>query len=77
MLAHFFRGDRVSFAMTSGEAFAGITRKFASFSRAAPENADSRIDAGIHFRSACRDGIKLGEQIGRRAFANLLQPCRE
>jgi hypothetical protein len=77
VLAHFFGGDQVSFAMTSGEPFAGITRKFASFSQAAQENADSRIYAGIHFRSACRDGIKLGEQIGRRAFANFLQPYRE
>jgi hypothetical protein len=77
VLAHFFGGDQVSFAMTSGEPFAGITRKFASFSQAAQENADSRIYAGIHFRSACRDGIKLGEQIGRRAFVNFLQPYRE
>ena len=53
------------------------TRKFASFSQAAQENADSRIYAGIHFRSACRDGIRLGEQIGRRAFANFLQPYRK
>jgi hypothetical protein len=42
VLAHFFGGDQVSFAMTSGEPFAGITRKFASFSQAAQENADSR-----------------------------------
>jgi hypothetical protein len=38
--------------MTSGEPFAGITRKFASFSQAAQESADSRNLAGIHFRSA-------------------------
>jgi hypothetical protein len=37
----------------------------------------SGLYAGIHFRSACRDGIKLGEQIGRRAFAQHLLPYRD
>jgi hypothetical protein len=44
---------------------------------AAQENADSRVYAGIHFRSACQDGIKLGQQIGRRAFAQYLLAYRE
>jgi hypothetical protein len=48
-----------------------------SFSQASQENADSRVYAGIHFRSACRDGITLGEQIGRRAFAQYLQAYRK
>jgi hypothetical protein len=77
VLSRFFGKDEVAFQMTSGPPFAGITRSFKSFSQAAKENADSRIYAGIHFRSACRDGIKLGEQIGRRAFAHFLQPYRE
>jgi hypothetical protein len=77
VLARFFGKDEVAFRMTSGPPFAGITRSFKSFSQAANENADSRVYAGIHFRSACRDGMKLGEQIGRRAFAQYLQPFRE
>jgi PAP2 superfamily len=77
VLARFFGKDDIAFQMTSGLPFAGITRFFNSFSQAAKENADSRVYAGIHFRSACRDGIKLGEQIGRRAFAHFLQPYRE
>jgi PAP2 superfamily len=76
ILARFFGSDQVAFTMTSGPPFAKITRTFASFSQAAQENADSRVYAGIHFRSACRDGIKLGEQIGRRAFVQFLQPYR-
>ena len=47
-----------------------------SFSQAAQENADSRVYAGVHFRTACQDGIILGEQIGRRAFAQHLQAYR-
>ena len=77
VLAHFFGNDQLTFSMTSGAPFAGITRSFKGFSQAAQENADSRIYAGIHFRSACQDGIKLGEQIGRRAVAQYLQPYRD
>lgn len=77
VLARFFGGDQIAFSMASGPPFAGITRSFKSFSQAAQENADSRVYAGIHFRSACRDGIKLGEQIGRRAIAQYLQAYRD
>jgi len=77
LLARFFGSDQIAFTMTSGPPFAGITRSFSSFSQAAQENADSRVYAGIHFRSACQDGIKLGAQIGRRAFVQLLQPYQE
>src|SRR5262245_55799692 len=76
VLARFFGSDRISFTMVSGAPFAGITRSFTSFSEAARENADSRVYAGIHFRSACQDGVKLGESIGRRAFAQYLGPYR-
>src|SRR5262245_22775186 len=77
VLARFFGSDEVAFTMTSGPPFAGITRAFKSFSQASQENADSRVYAGIHFRSACTDGIRLGEQIGRRAFAQYLQSYRK
>jgi hypothetical protein len=74
VLAGAFGTDRVAFKMTSGPPFPGITRSFASFSQASQENADARVYAGIHFRSACRDGIAQGEKIGRRAVAQYLLP---
>jgi PAP2 superfamily len=77
VLTRFFGSHQVAFTMTSGPPFAGITRSFRSFSQAAQENADSRVYAGIHFRSACQDGIKLGKQIGHRAVAEYLQPYRD
>ena len=77
VLARFFGTDQVAFTMTSGPPFAGITRSFAGFAQAAQENADSRVYAGVHFRSACQDGILQGRQIGRRAFTHYLQPWRE
>jgi PAP2 superfamily len=76
VLARFFGTDQVSFSMTSGSPFAEMTRSLTSFSQAAQENADSRVYAGIHFRTACEDGVKLGAQIGRRAFAQYLQPYK-
>ena len=77
VLTRFFGSDQIGFSMTSGAPFAGITRSFKSFSQASQENADSRVYAGIHFRTACRDGIKLGEQIGRRTFTHYLLPHRK
>ncbi len=70
-------GDQVSFSVTSGAPFAGITRSFTSFSQAARESADSRVYAGIHFRSACEDGLSLGRKIGQRAVSLYLQPVKK
>lgn len=75
-LARFFDEDEISFTTTSGVPFAGVTRSFASFSQAAQENADSRVYAGIHFRSACKDGLKQGRKVGRFAFLHSLKPVR-
>jgi PAP2 superfamily len=74
VLAAVFGTDQVAFTMTSGAPFAGITRLFTSFSQAAQENADSRVYAGVHFRTACRDGVVLGQKIGRRAARTCLLP---
>jgi hypothetical protein len=48
-----------------------------SFSQAARESADSRVYAGIHFRSACEDGLALGRKVGQRTAAMYLQPTRK
>jgi hypothetical protein len=66
--------DQVAFKVTSGAPFPDITRSFTSFSQAAREGANSRVYAGIHFRSACEDGLVLGRKIGERAVAMYLQP---
>ncbi len=74
VLAHVLGGDQATFTITSGKPFDGITRSFASFSQAARESADSRVYAGIHFRSACEDGLALGRKIGERVAKIYLQP---
>lgn len=74
MLRRFFSDDDVPFTTTSGVPFAGLTRSFTSFSQAAAENGESRIYAGIHFRSAVEDGTRQGRKIGRYVFRHALQP---
>jgi hypothetical protein len=77
VLASVLGSEQVSFSVTSGKPFDGITRSFTSFSGAARESADSRIYAGIHFRSACEDGLLLGQRIGQRVSAMYLRPVRQ
>jgi hypothetical protein len=69
--------DQVDFSATSGPPFADITRSFKSFSQAAREAADSRVYAGIHFRTSCDDGLVLGRKVGERTVALYLQPVRK
>ena len=77
VLATTLGGDQAQFTFTSGKPFDGITRSFTSFAQAARESADSRVYAGIHFRSACEDGLALGRRIGQRTAAMYLQPVRK
>jgi hypothetical protein len=76
VLASVLGTDQVSFSVTSGPPFKDITRAYTSFSQAARESADSRVYAGIHFPTACEDGLVLGRQIGARAVALYLQPVK-
>jgi hypothetical protein len=50
------------------------TRSFQGFSQAARENGESRIYAGIHFRSAVEDDIEQGKKIGHFVFTHTLRP---
>jgi hypothetical protein len=70
-------GDQIAFTITSGPPFADIKRSFTSFSQAARESTDSRVYAGIHFRTSCDDGLALGRKIGQRALTLYLQPVKK
>jgi hypothetical protein len=74
VLARFVRDDAIAFTVTSGAPFAGITRSYASLSEAARENADSRLYAGIHFREATLEGVRLGRRIGAFGEKHYLKP---
>src|SRR6516165_3182880 len=75
VMGRFFNTDFISFSMTSGPPYAGITRKFWSFSEAARENGASRVLCGIHFSTAVNAGYIQGERIGEWAFEHALQPA--
>jgi hypothetical protein len=77
ILARVFGTDFVSFSMTSGAPYPGITRKFWSFSEAARENGASRVLAGIHFAAAVQAGYEQGERIGAWTYENALRPVAQ
>jgi hypothetical protein len=77
VLRRFFRSDHIAFTVTSGAPFAGLTRSFTGFSQAAQENGDSRVYAGMHFRSAVTDGIAQGKRVGRFVFKSSLRSVED
>lgn len=67
-------GDNTSFVFNSPTSFPAFSmRGYTSFSKAAQENADSRVRAGIHFRFACNAGLDLGGKIGKWTVDNYLR----
>jgi hypothetical protein len=75
VLTRFFKHEAVGFRVTSAGPYPDITRSFASFADAAQENADARVLAGIHFRTATTDGLRLGARVGRFVFSHSLKPA--
>jgi hypothetical protein len=62
ILSAVLRRDHLDFAVTS-EVLPGVERSFASFSSAADEATQSRIFAGVHFRTDLTSGHRLGRDI--------------
>lgn len=76
VMARTFGTDFVSFSMTSGAPYPGITRRYWSFSQAARENGASRVLAGIHFSTAVDAGYRQGAEIGTWVFERMLRPVQ-
>ena len=72
VLSSYF-GDDTSFSVGS-DVMVGVVRSFTSFSAALDEIKNARIDAGIHFRSACDDGQTTGIAVADYVLANSLLP---
>jgi len=51
-----------------------ITRHFDSLSQAADEAIGARVYAGIHFRTGCDVGVRVGTQVGRFVVQHYLRP---
>src|SRR5690606_41455639 len=68
-------GDGLPFSMSPVTAPEGMpTRAFTSFSAAAEECADSRIQLGWHFRYAADEGLALGRRVLSHISSNYLLP---
>jgi hypothetical protein len=68
-------GDANSFSIDS-EVLPGVMRSFSSFSAALAEIHNARVFGGIHFRTACRDGSAVGEQVATYVMQNAFLPVR-
>jgi hypothetical protein len=70
VLASFY-GNDAPFTVTSA-GLPGVDRDFTSFGAAVAQIVDARIFAGFHFRFACEDGVRLGNEIGNYIRATTL-----
>ena len=77
VLARFFGKDDFSFAFTTTTAPGGVFRAYDSFSQAAEENMNSRVWLGVHFRTACQDGLKQGKHVANYVVHHFLKPLRK
>lgn len=73
----YFYGNNYEFAtLSTSSATPNATRSFKSFLKAADENADSRVMAGIHFRFSCKAGQEMGNKIGKWMIENTLKKIK-
>ena len=71
-LQYFFGTDDVVFSASSNKS--GTTRTFRSLSEVLRENINARVWAGIHFRTADRQGARLGTTVAHYLQKHYLQP---
>jgi hypothetical protein len=68
-------GDEVSFSVKSSSPLTGTPERFfTSFSQAAQEVVEARINLGIHFRSADEDARVLGNRVASWVVQRFLRP---
>jgi len=72
VLANHF-GEHTHFRIES-DVMPGVVRSFESFTAALNEVQNARIYAGIHFRSATRDGEALGAAVAQYVLDNAVRP---
>jgi len=53
-----------------------MTRHFDSLSDAVEEAASARVYAGLHFRSGCYAGARMGRQVAHFVYQHYLQPAK-
>jgi hypothetical protein len=73
VLRSFFGTDKITFGVTSSQ-FGGETRFFHRFSRPLKEIIKARIWAGLHFRTADVQAVRLGRNVADYMLDNYFQP---
>ena len=71
VLSHYF-GKNSSFVVDS-EFSPGVVRSFSNFPSAQVELNNPLVYRGIHFRTACEDGLALGTAVARFVLRNAFQ----
>jgi len=74
VLACVLGSDRVPLVVTRGSAGDAMTRRYRGFHAMAREIAESRVYAGVHFRSANENGLGEGRRIGQWVCGGFLPP---
>ena len=74
LLVEYF-GDDTPFLLES-QVDGDWLRYYPSFTAALGELADARVFAGIHFRTACDDGVVLGGEVAEYILDNLMGRIR-
>jgi hypothetical protein len=75
IMRRFFGTDNVTFTATTQDPHAsGVTRTFNSFTKAALENARSRVYLGVHFQWDGDNGFQSGSALAEYVFNNVLKP---
>ena len=70
-LQDFFGTDKVAWTDTNN---AGLTRSFTRFSQAIHEIIDARVWSGIHFRTADKQGARIGRQVAKWRDQHYFRP---
>ncbi|MBL9181075.1 MAG: vanadium-dependent haloperoxidase [Verrucomicrobiaceae bacterium] len=70
VLEHYFGFDEIHFSASSDDV-RDVKRQFTSFKACAEEISRSRVYGGIHFPSACREGLVLGRKVAEAVLAKL------
>lgn len=70
VLEHYFGFDEIRFSASSDDV-RDVKRQFTSFKACAEEISRSRVYGGIHFPSACREGLVLGRKVAEAVLAKL------
>ena len=73
VVRQFFGGDEVKYTYVFPPGL-GMMRSYSSLAQIEKEMEDSRVFAGIHFRSTNEHSTELGRKVGAYAVASHLQP---